>query len=291
MALHNPVKSIMSLYEAEDYREYLRDYFREEKRLRHTFSHRYFARLAGFRSSGFLAHVMDGKRNLTETSARKICKALGLTGAAATFFETLVQSNQASDAGEKLRLRKILERMRKQGPSQHLDPHQVANYFKEWYHPALRELAVHARWKDFRQLGSLLNPPISAEQAENAVNVLLKLGLLSKTDQGYRQSSSSVTSKGSPAKFRRNFRIEMMFRAVEAMDTLTPDLRHISGLTVAMSEESFAKVSALLDELRRKALELAEQDDKVDRIYQFNFQGFPLSARLSKSRDGDRNSA
>lgn len=284
------MKLLNALYDAGDYREFLREYFREEKRLRRAFSHRYFARLAGFRSSGFLAHVMDGKRNLTETSARKISKALGLTGAATTFFETLVQSNQATDAGEKLRLRKILERMRQQGPSQHLDPNQVVSYFKKWYHPALRELAVHARWKDFRQLGSLLRPPISAEHAENAVNVLLKLGLLNKTEQGYRQASSSVTSKGSPAKLRRNFRIEMMFRAVEAMDTLAPDLRHISGLTVAMSEESFAKVSAMLDELRRKALELAEQDEKVDRVYQFNFQGFPLSARLSKTRDGSRNS-
>jgi uncharacterized protein (TIGR02147 family) len=285
------VKIISALYDAGDYRDFLRDYFRDEKRIRQAFSHRYFARLAGFRSSGFLANVMDGKRNLTETSARKICKALGLTGAAATFFETLVQCNQASDPGEKLRLRKILEKIRKQGPSQHLDPDQVAGYFKEWFHPAVRELAVHARWKDFRQLGSLLNPPISAEEAEKAVNVLLKLGVLSKTEDGYRQTASTVTSKGSPAKFRRNFRIEMMFRAVDAMDSLPPSSRHISGLTMAMSEESFAKVSALIDDLRRKALELAEQDEAVDKVYQFNFQGFPLSGRLAKPRIANRNSA
>lgn len=277
-----------ALYEAENYREFLRDYFQEQKRLRKAFSHRYFARLAGFRSSGFLVHVMDGERNLTETSARKICKAMGLTGKAATLFETLVQYNQATDPGNKLQLRQTLEKIRKQAPSQHLDPYQAAGYFNEWYHAAVRELAVHASWKDFKQLGSLLIPPISAGQAEKAVSTLTRLGLLGKADGGYRQTAGSVTSKGVPLGLRRNFRIEMMFRALEAMDALDPQSRHISGLTVAMSEESFSKVSSLLDELRRKALELAEQDEKIDKVYHFNFQGFPLSTRLSRPKERSR---
>ena len=160
---------LQALYNAEDYREFLKEYFREEKRVRKAFSHRYFARVAGFKSSGFLAHVMEGERNLSESSARKICKALGLKGAATAFFETLVQSNQAQDPAEKLKLWKTLETYRRHSPAQRLGADQVADYFKEWYHPALRELAVHARWKDFGQLGSLLTPAISAENAEKAV--------------------------------------------------------------------------------------------------------------------------
>jgi uncharacterized protein (TIGR02147 family) len=281
---------IQDLYNSEDYRQFLREHFREEKRVRKAFSHRYFARIAGFKSSGFLSHVMEGERNLTEASARKICKALGFKGISATFFETLVLFNQAPDSAEKLRLWKILERYRKRSPAQRLNTDEAAGYFKEWYHPAIRELAVHARWGNFGQLGSLLTPAISAEKAEKAISALLNLGLLTKnTDGGYQQSTPSVISEGVSVKLRRNFRIEMMFRAVEAMDSLGPASRHLSGLTVSMSEESFAKVSALLDELRRKALELAEQDEKVDRVYHFNFQGFPLSTMLSKTKAKARN--
>lgn len=71
---------LQALYQSTDYRAFLREYFQEQKRARKAFSHRYFARLAGFESSGFLAHVMAGERNLTETSIRKICKAMGFKG-------------------------------------------------------------------------------------------------------------------------------------------------------------------------------------------------------------------
>lgn len=278
-------RTLQSLYQSDDYRVFLRDYFQEQKRLRKAFSHRYFARLAGFESSGFLAHVMAGERNLTESSTRKIGKAMGLKGHALAYLESLVRFNQAKSPEEKIQCWKILEKMRGQPTLRKLDEEMAAEYFRQWYTPALRELAVHADWKgDFARLGAMLKPGISGDKVENSLSLLLKLGLLEKDAEGrYRQTSGSLTTEGVSPKLRRNFRLEMMFRAIEAMDALGPSARHLSGVTVAMSEKSYAQISSLMDELRRKTLELAQQDEKVERVYHFNFQGFPLSLPLAES--------
>lgn len=274
--------TLQALYRSEDYRLFLREYFREQKRLRKAFSHRWFARQAGFESSGFLAHVMAGERNLTEASARKIGKAIGLKGAALGFLEALVLFNQAKDPEVKIQRWKSLEKLRAQPGPGKMDGGTAAEYFRLWHTPAVRELAVHADWQgDPGRLGAMLSPPISAEKAAESLRTLVDLGLLRREpDGGYTQSSGSLTTEGAPLKARRGYRLEMMFRAIEAMDNLGPDARHLSGLTVAMSGKSFAEVSVLMDELRRKALELAQRDEEVERVYQFNFQGFPLSAPI-----------
>lgn len=278
-------RTLQALYESDDYRVFLRDYFQEQKHLRKAFSHRYFANLAGFESSGFIAHVMAGERNLTETSTRKIGRAMGLKGQALNFLESLVLFNQAKSPEEKVQRWKVLEKMRGQPSLRKLDEEMAAEYFRQWYAPALRELAVHADWRgDLGRLGALLKPAISADKVGKSITLLLKLGLLAKDADGrYRQTTGSLTTEGVSVKVRRAFRLEMMFRAIEAMDTLGPSDRHLSGVTVAMSEKTYAQVSSMMDELRRKALELAQQDEKVERVYHFNFQGFPLSGPLAES--------
>lgn len=277
-------QTLQALYRSDDYRAFLREYFLEQKQARKAFSHRYFARLAGFESSGFLAHVMAGERNLTEASIRKIGKAIGFKGSALAYLEALVRYNQAVNPEEKILRWKALEKMRAQPGLRKLDEETAAGYFRQWYTPALRELAVHADWKgDPGSLGAMMKPPVSADKVAESLDVLLKLGLLEKDAAGrFRQTSGSLTSEGVSVKVRRNFRLEMMFRAIEAMDTQGPASRHLSGVTVGMSEKSYAQASAMMDELRRKILEMAQQDEKVERVYHFNFQGFPLSASLKE---------
>jgi uncharacterized protein (TIGR02147 family) len=273
------------LYQSDDYRVFLREYFQEQKRLRKAFSHRFFAQLAGFESSGFLAHVMAGERNLTESSIRKVGKAMGLKGNALAYLEGLVLFNQAKSPEEKIRRWEVLERMRGEPSLRKLDEGTAAEYFRHWYTPALRELAVHAEWNgDFGRLGAMLRPAVPAGKVEESLALLLEIGLLAKDADGrYRQTSRSLSAKGASVKVRRAFRLEMMFRAIEAMDALGPSARHLSGVTVAMSEKTYAQVSSLMDELRHKVLELAQQDEDVERVYHFNFQGFPLSVFLAET--------
>ena len=129
------------IYEYDNYRSFLKDYFTEQKRCRNCFSYRFFAQRAGFASSSFCAHVIDGKRNLTSDSLRKMIRGLKLNGKAASYFEALVSFNQAKTVEDREHWFRVLERLRKSTLFYKVNHKQYA-YYDEWYYPVVRELAV-----------------------------------------------------------------------------------------------------------------------------------------------------
>lgn len=271
----SPVERV---FEYDNYRFFLRDYFREQKRLKEIFSHRFFARRAGFSSSSFCAHVIEGKRNLTAESLRKMVRGLGLSGKPASYFEALVYYNQARTVEDREHFFRELDRLRRSTQFYRVHERQHA-YYQEWYYPVIRELAVYGDWRgDFSRLGRLVRPSLTPDKARKAVETLESIGLLERmTDGRYRQSSEAVTAESVPPPVTRKMRKEMMIRAIEAMETLPIDKRHISGATVAMTERMYQQFTERLDELRRDIIQAAAQDTQVQRVYQVNFQVFPLS--------------
>jgi uncharacterized protein (TIGR02147 family) len=274
-------ETLEKVFDYDNYRFFLRDFFREQKRLKTVFSHRYFARRAGFSSSSFCAHVIDGKRNLTAESLRKILKGLGLTGKAATYFESLVYYNQAHSVDDREHFFRRLERLRKSTQFYKVNHRQFA-YYDEWYYPVVRELAVYGTWRgDFAALGRLVRPAISAEKARKAVETLLEVGLLARgPGETYLQPDTAVTAEDVPWNITRKTRKEFVLKAIEAMETLPVDKRHIAGTTVALSETTFRLVTERLDELRREILAAATEEDEVNGVYQVNLQAFPVSTRI-----------
>lgn len=266
------------IYEYDNYRFFLRDYFREQKRLRATFSHRFFARRAGFSSSSFCAHVIEGKRNLTTKSLRQMNRGLGLGGRAAKYFETLVFYNQSKTIEERESFARVLQRIRKAANFYKVNQRQYA-YYDQWYHPIIRELAVFSDWNgDFARLGAMVRPSISADKAKKAVETLVSVGLLVVDENGeYRQVSEALTAEGVPPVVTRAFRREYLHLAGHAMEELEIKDRHVSGVTVAMSRARFDHLCARLDDIRREVLENAIDDTHVDGVYQFNFQAFPMT--------------
>lgn len=285
----SPDNSVIArLFDYDNYRFFLRDYFREQKRLSSAFSHRYFARKAGFSSSSFCAHVIEGKRNLTLNSLRKMVRGLGLSGKPESYFTTLVLYNQADTVEDREHYYPQLERLRKSTRFYRIQGKQHA-YYDEWYYPVIRELAVYADWHgDYAVLGNLVRPPLPPERCRKAVETLIEIGLLRRNADGtYTQLSSAVTAEGVPAVVTRKSRKEFILRAIEAMEDLPVDERHISGVTAAMSEKRYKEIMDQIDALRREILTAATGDSTVDGVYQFNFQLFPVSNRIDR-RHGRR---
>ena len=73
-----------------DFREYLRDFYLEKKKTT-GFSFRDFAKVAGFSSPVFIKLVMDGKANLAQSGATKLCNAMGLRNRERVYFKNLIR--------------------------------------------------------------------------------------------------------------------------------------------------------------------------------------------------------
>lgn len=280
-----PMMSVTArLYEYDDYRAFLKAFFDEQKRHRTFFSHRYFARRAGLSSPSFCLDVIHGKYNLTINTISKVIRGLGLKGRAVSFFEALVGYNQAKSRQERERCHEDLVRIREASKNYRLSAKHNA-YFAKYNLSIVRELAVFSDWDgDYKRLGAMLKPPISSSDARAAVETLVEIGLIEQTDScSYQQTHAVVSTRDVPGSVQRTALREILKLGIDAIDLMPPIERHLSHTTVSMSRASYDEAMKILDESRRRIIELAVHDQTVEQVYEVVLQAFPVSEPFERS--------
>ena len=158
-----------------DYRAFLQDSFEELKVTHKSFSHRAFARMAGFSSSNFPMLVMQGKRNLSTEGIHKVAKGLKLKKSESEFFEHLVRFEQAGSDSERNFYYSRIASNRRYVSARPLEKEQF-DYYSKWYIPVIREMLL---LKDFKEdpkwIAQRLSPNITEREAEQALKSLLDL--------------------------------------------------------------------------------------------------------------------
>lgn len=261
-----------------DFKELLKDRYQQLRESDSKFSHRYLSRMGGYGSASGFSDVLTGRRKLSKASALRLAKALQFTKAEEDYFLCLVDFNQAESLEEKnLHYAKLLNQ--KIIRIDILSPDKY-EYFSKWHHAAIRELLYfHPFTGDYKELGRKLNPAVPAAEIKKSVQLLVRLGLLAKDEQGrYRQTSKLISTEDAVTSLHvDNFKASMMKLAIESLDRHSPSVRNISTVTATLSAASLAKAKLAIQTLRQTLMTLAEQDEKVDRVYQLNIQLFPLS--------------
>ena len=285
-----PAKS-PNIYEYNDYRVFLRDYFAWSKANDAHFTQRAFAAKAGFSAHSFCNNLIKGTRNLTPKSCAHLCEALALSAKETEFFSLLVQYNQSITTDKRDALFGRLNALRRNTTFYRLNKKHFA-YLDQWFHPALRELVVLSNWgNDFAKLGKMLDPPITPGQARRGVRVLQSIGLIHKNADGsWSQSSDAVVVKDFPPHLVKKARNTYIRMAADASENLDAETRNISCATVALSKESYKKVSDMLDAIHDYVVSLSTRKDKAEKVYQLNFQLFPTSKDIQE-RQGGNNAA
>ena len=264
-----------------DYRRYLADYYAHAKKCHYGFSFRVFSKRAEISSSNYLRLVIDGKRNLTSDMAVRFARACGLSAGRADFFCDLVAYNQAKNSVERNRHFRNLQGYRRFREVRRLEAEQT-EYYASWYVPVIRELL---RLPDFEEdpkwISTRVWPRISVRQARQALDVLLKLGLIARDEQGrLKQVDPLVTTGPGPLSHHIfNYHHLMLQRAGVALDQASREEREISCITVCVSQDKMLELKRRIDEFRSELLQAAELDNAPERVVQVNFQLFPLSCR------------
>ena len=275
------------LFDYDDFRKFMQDYFDEQKKQRAVFSHRFFAAKAGFSSSSYCLNVIRGRFNLTPKSIEKISKAMDFEPLQKEYFEALVQYNQAQQVDERDQAWKQILQIRKQIEFTHITTREQA-YFSKWYYPVIRELAADTQWHgDYRVLARSLTPQITTEEARDAVKNLLEWGLLRKLDDSrYVQTSQMLDAAEIPPIALRQIRREYIQHAIGAVESMPKDERFAAFTTLAMSESSYNYAVEVLEEARKKIIARASNDTNVERVYEMMLVAFPMSKKVGKEAEG-----
>jgi uncharacterized protein (TIGR02147 family) len=268
-----------SLFAYTDYRRYLRDYFTHMKTAHNGFSLRTLSDRAGFRARDYLLRVMNGARNLSKSGMYKLSRALRLSEKEADYFENLVAMNQARTLDEKRHFYARLSRIGKHVKQQRLRGDQFS-ILSEWHHCAIRSLLPVADFKDdYAAIGAVLDPPVSAAQARKSVELLLSLGLLARNADGSYSVAAQALSTGDEVRSvaLTEFHNATLSLAGRSLGRHLPRDRDISGVTMSLSAEGFAKVRNEIRALRQRVMEIAAEDTGEDRVCHLNVHLFPLT--------------
>ncbi len=274
-----------SVFQFLDAREFLQQIYDQEKQRSRIFSHRYIAKAMGARSSSFFKDVLSGRIQLNPARVRGFVKLFKLPPHESEYFETLVLYNQAEADDEKQHyLKQLMSHSQSRGHAI-LDAFQM-EYFRKWFYAAVREMVSLQEFHgDYKKLADMLDPPITPGEATDAINLLLKLKLIRKNAQGHFEKVDKVVSSGNgnPDLVKPALR-ENLELASKALDQFAPKIRPFSYLTLSISETSFLILSEKLRSFRKEILEIASQDEAADRLYQLNFQLFPLSKVVKRGK-------
>jgi len=273
---------MLNVFDFIDYRKFLAEYYQNKKKTARYFSYRYFSQRLGINSPSFLKHVIEGQRNLTPQMIERFAKALGFSPKEKKFFYNLVLFNQATTSVEKQEYYAVLRSMISGVKEAVLNSNQN-DFYSNWYTPVIRELICLYDFKDnYDLMASVLKPKIEAAQARAAVNLLLKLNLVEKLENGrYKQTSSAIVADDSVSSTAiRTFTRNMLDQSKTALETIDRNNRHISGITMGISPEAYELLITEIEAFKDRVKFIVNHDNKSNRIYQMNISLFPVSEDL-----------
>lgn len=275
-----------SVFEFIDYRKYLDYYYKEKKKTSRYFSYRYFSIKSGITSPSFLKHVIDGDRNLTSPTIEKFSIALKLNKKEKLYFRHLVLFNQAKTSSEKQEHYIILRSMTDSVKESVLNKNQH-QYFEKWYGAVIRELICLYKFQDYKKLAKAVIPAITVSEAKQAVELLLKLNLIKRKENGtYTQVNTAITADDTIISMAvRVFTENMLDKAKFALHNQPKSKRHISGVTLGISPVTYEVLAAEIEAFKDRIKAIVNKDQTSSQVYQLNISLFPTSIDMQDNKD------
>ncbi len=276
------------IFDFENYREYLKQYYDEKRKGNPRFSYQVFARIAGLKNKSFLHNIISGKKNLTKSHIAKLSQALKQTPEEAEYFENIIHYSQAPAENEKERsyYRRQAQQIRGNA-KMHLVRKDQCEYYSKWYHSAVRALVeIYPLRDDYEQLGRLLTPPITAVQAKKSIQLLRRLDFIVKGEDGvhrYVKEKKIKTSQDIPQIAKNKFHTQCAELAQKAIRNNPPESRHAVSITMGISKETYEGVVKEIHAFRNAVRVLIDKDKNPELVYQLEILMFPLS--IDKKND------
>jgi uncharacterized protein (TIGR02147 family) len=278
-------KVTRKVFEYLDYREFLKDYYNSKKEANPAFSLRVFSDKIGFKAKDFISRVMSGSKNLSNQSIPKVAAGLRLGKHETEFFVGLVKFNQAETTEDRNTAFEEMQaalKVARFAEKQHVLGHAQYMVYSHWRHLTVRSLIGMFGFNgDYEALAKQVRPHITAEEAKKSVQLLEECELIKKDKSGkYVLTENSITTGDRTSKLAlRGYHQHCLKLAADSIDRDPPGSRHISGLTLGISQEGYERIVERINAFRKEIALIAEEDQNSDKVFQLEFAMFPVGGK------------
>jgi len=279
------VKLNISIYDYNNYREFLEDAYKDLHEQEPRFSYRFLQKKAGYSAnSNHFWQIITGRVPLSQQAAQRFARALNLNARETQFLTTLAGMNQArTDADrnqymEQLKQFSAYKKRKNAGQLRY-------EYYSEWFLPPLRELVNLQNFReDADWIANKLVPHITPRQARDGIKKLLDLGFLTRDERGYLKQTEPMI--GSTRDRRdvdpvqvlavRNFHRFMIKMGMESIENIPQKHRFVVGTTMSVSYNQREEIRNLTQEFMDQVEKIIVRDEPVETVCRLNVQLFPL---------------
>jgi len=247
----------------ESFRSHLQQEYLRRNRINSNYSLRSFARSLGLHH-GTLSQILSGRRKISQKTFNHLAAQLNLSPT-----ERTQMSGTRNENNSYLALQK-----------------DAFSLMSEWYFDAILELC--------RIPHSTLSPKtitkklgISAVKAKLALQILLRLELLEKTNKGYRLLTPDTTNILDPdttTGAQNRYQTSILEKSKEAIESVSIQKRDHTSLTLAIAEKDVPKAKELIKKFRREFDRLLGTSTP-DQVFQLHIGFFPLTNEDKGNRE------
>lgn len=267
---------LKSIFQYADYRQFLRDFYLFQKQLKPHYSYKQFSISAHLKSPNYLALVITGERNLTVANIHQFALALGFIGNEHAFFEALVLMNQAETLTERKYYQRRLLALKREVPGKKIKLSE-RSVIKEWYFPAvLLCLKISNAGDQAEMIAKRLN--IARSHIDAALQELAAMKIIECSANGQYSFHEDhfLYADANPNVAQRQY----LKKQLQLAQTLFDGLYDAGGtyfshtFTGPKDFNATNRIMALIEQLTQEA-----DACPPERIFQLNFQLFPLDRR------------
>lgn len=263
------------LFQYLEYRAFLSDYVEWRQQGNPHFSKRAFSQKY-FGSTGILYEVIQARRDLGPKLRVRCAAALALNDKENEYFDLLVQHNQAKQDLERNFLFEKLSRFRNSKPwvvreNQH-------KYYGKWYYAVVFSyLGLDKRKATPKEIAEEISPPLTEAQVSEAIDLLMELELVKKSDRGYALTRNHLVSGGfaGDVALEYNRQIQKLSADLAADDMMK--FKAFSTQVTTVSNESLKAIRKKFMAFQEEMKEIVAKDKGTDKVCTVVFQIIPNS--------------
>ena len=153
-------------------------------------------------------------------------------------------------------------------------------WMSDWWTPVIRALIEVNQGKvDVKTIAEWLEPAIGEEKVQESVDLLRDLGFIQDLGNGRVKIADSHINISGEDKTQaiRAFQAAVMQIGARSLQTIAPEDRDISTLTMAVDQQGFEEIKSMIQEFRKDVQIRVDKCGKPTRVLQMNLALFPVA--------------